>query len=75
MGYISDFAQQLMREHRAELTLRGGRLEIWPPTAWNELSVEERDFVHTNWHALKALVRDGRQPRLPDDIEEPNFNR
>jgi hypothetical protein len=66
MSYITDFALHIFKEHHAELCLRKGEVHVWPETAWDRLSDEEHEFIHNHRHALRAIVRDGRQPRLPD---------
>ena len=68
MSEVSDFVMHVFNQHRAEFTVRDGRLHVWPPDVWHRLSDDEQKFIHHHCHALKAMVRDGRQPLLPDNV-------
>jgi len=67
MSYLTDFALRIFREHHAELVIRKGGVTVQPESAWSSLSDEDKHFIHNHPHGLKAIVRDGRQPVLPDD--------
>lgn len=67
MSFISDFVMHIYKEHHAELVIRDGAVFVSPDQAWGRLSDSEQEFFHNHPYALRAIVRDGRQPRLSDN--------